>query len=492
MHPLKTALALLGMGYSVSINANVNTHFNQINSNPKALYAFFEKMPKGGELHYHLDGGPSPEVMLALVAQQENYCLNAHTLAISKDSKSCDGIKTNTITPQSKLYSQIIRDWSLEDFTPGKESKHDHFFNSFLKYASIVANYRPQLVANVVERAAAQNELYLEILDIPDNAKSTRFGALIKNASSYQQKREALLNNPKFQDNINQTAQTSDQLNQKTRTELACTKNPERRTCSITIKFIYCILREQNLDNFFAQALTAFEAVSRSQGNLIGINLVQAEDGPISVRDYHQQMLILNYLHRLYPQVHRTLHAGEITAELVRPAELKYHIHDALFTAKAQRIGHGVDIISEQKAEESIAYMAKHQIAIEINLISNYEVLNVAGAQHPLNYYLDHHVPVVLSTDDEGILRTNLTQQYVKAALDHHLNYPALKQINRNTLTYAFIAGKSIWANNATAELVPECRDLNDKTCKSFIAVNEKARLQWTLEKELNAFEQAF
>ena len=252
------------------------------------------------------------------------------------------------------------------------------------------------------------------------------------------------------------------------------------------------LLREQSIDKLFAQALNAFEAVSRSKDNLVGVNLVQPEDGIISLRDYHQQMLILQYFHETYPKVQISLHAGELAPEAVVPAELSDHIHDALFTGHAQRIGHGADIAYENNAENTLKYMAEHHLPVEINLISNLKILNLSGRNHPLNYYLSHQVPVVLSTDDEGVLRTDLTRQYVEAVLEHGLSYSVLKQINRNTLTYAFLPGKSIWANANTAEPIQECQDLNSNICKEFIKNNEKATLQWILEQKLISFENTF
>lgn len=139
----------------------------------------------------------------------------------------------------------------------------------------------------------------------------------------------------------------------------------------------------------------------KNKGVLVGVNLVQPEDGVISLRDYHQQMQMYQYLHEIYPQVNIALHAGELTQEIVAPKDLDYHIHDALFTGQAQRIGHGVDIANESDVQDTLDYMATHQKAVEINLISNLKILNISGRKHPLNYYLKHHVPVVLSTDDE-------------------------------------------------------------------------------------------
>jgi adenosine deaminase len=203
-------------------------------------------------------------------------------------------------------------------------------------------------------------------------------------------------------------------------------------------------------------------------------------------------MMIFDYLHQQYPQVPIALHAGELAPEGVTPEDLRYHIHDAIFTGHAQRIGHGVSIAYEDNAEKTVNHMAQQHIPVEINLTSNRFILNVSGAAHPLQYYLAHQVPVVLSTDDEGVLRTDLTREYVAAVIDQGLDYPALKQISRNALTYAFLPGESIWQHAEKAELVPQCQKLNNPSCLTFIAKSEKAQSQWQLELALQRFESAY
>lgn len=485
----KIALYLLSSMVFGTVCADVTTHFNQIKNDPNALYAFFKKMPKGGELHYHLAGGPYPETMLALAATGD-YCLDTSSYTITKNQTECKGIESKEINNQPALYSEVVKDWSMKNFIPGNESGHDHFFNSFMKYMPIVFDFRPQLLVDVIQRAAEQNELYLEIMAIPDNANSAGFGSLLGNKQTFDQKRKTLLENKEFQANIENTIIESNTILATTHKELECTKQPESKACRLNVKFLYYVLREQPIDNVFAQALNAFEVVSRSKGSFVGVNLVQPEDGIIALRDYRKHMKIFEYLHHQYPTVAITLHAGELAPEAVEPEELGYHIHDAIFTGKAQRIGHGVDIGYETHSKQILDHMAKQGIPVEINLISNEKILNISGKQHPLNYYLKHQVPVVLSTDDEGVLRTDLTRQYVEAVLGHSLDYPTIKQINRNALTYSFLPGKSIWASPQKGELVSECKDPNSNSCLALIKNSEKATMQWMLEKELVKFEQ--
>ncbi len=491
MNRIKIIVVWLSLGYFLPLHANVHSYFQHIHNNPQKLDTFLRHMPKGGELHYHLAGGPSPEYMLALVAKKQ-YCIAADSLSISKGSETCTGISTQTLSPASTVFNRIIKSWSLEQFVAGKESAHDHFFNTFPKFMPLVIDFKPYLIANVLQRAAQQNELYLEILDMADDARSLQFSTLITNVPTLSEKKKTLLANKAFQENIDLTVFTAEHLEKQTKQILGCSNQPNNKGCKIEARFLYYVLREQPLDSFFAQALNAFAAVARSPKALVGVNLVQAEDAPLSLQEYNKQMQIFNYLHAQYPNVHISLHAGELTPALVTRDELKDHIYNALFIGHAQRIGHGTDIIFEQQAKKTLTYMQQQQIAVEINLISNQKILNLNPQQIPFQVYLEHHVPITLSTDDEGILRTDLTEQYVNAAQEYHLDYATLKNINRNALTYAFLPGKSIWSDAPGARLIAACRNLNSTQCQTFIAQSPKAQLQWQLEQQLATFEQQF
>lgn len=472
--------------------ADSEHYFSSIKNDPEALYNFFMKMPKGGELHYHLTGGASPETMISLVPRG-HYCISGKTYAVSMQQDKCNDISPNKLKKNSSTYNRILRAWSMEDFKPIKESGHDHFFAIFFKFTPIASKYAPELLVDVMQRAARQHELYLEVMTLPDRAHSASFGRLIKKHHHLADKQQILLSNPKFRANISYTIAESSALLKKTRQLLGCNSSPSIPACGLTIKQQYIILREQPLNQFFAQALNGFAAASQSR-DIVGINLVQAEDGPISLHDYHKQMTILSYLHQVYPSVHITLHAGELTPETLTAngsshKELRYHIHDAILTGHAERIGHGVDIQYEDHSEDLLTHMANASIPIEINLTSNSKILEVNGNKHPLKHYLTHHVPIVLSTDDEGILRTNLTQEYVNAVTQHGLDYATIKNINRNALTYSFLPGKSLWDNPQLALRVNECQDLDATSCLDFISHSKKAKLQWTLEKQLIDFE---
>src|SRR3970282_2686640 len=115
------------------------------------------------------------------------------------------------------------------------------------------------------------------------------------------------------------------------------------------------------------------------------------------------------------------------------------------YTAGAHRIGHGVDLAYEEKPYELLRYMAKNDIAIEINLVSNEFILKVKENRHPFLLYKEFGVPIVISTDDAGILRTNMTEQYVLLAKRYKdISYTDIKQFVYNSINYSFIKETSV------------------------------------------------
>jgi adenosine deaminase len=212
-------------------------------------------------------------------------------------------------------------------------------------------------------------------------------------------------------------------------------------------------------------------------------------------------MRMLDYLHRNYPKVHITLHAGELTQGLVPPEGLRFHISDSIAIGHAERIGHGVAVMQETAATTLLQRMARDKIMVEICLTSNDGILNVRGHQHPLATYLKQGIPVALATDDEGVSRSEMTQEYVKAVQEQHLNYRQLKAMAQNSLQYSFVEGTPLWLDFERRLAVRACSTdlqkikrgaVNSKpepACRLYLQQSPRAALQWNLEMALGEFE---
>ena len=465
-------------------------YFNSIQTQPKKLSGFLQAMPKGGDLHNHLGGVSMAENMLHY-AENDDLCVNAKSFAVQNDRHCSKQRSVAQIQKFPILYNQVIDAWSMRHFRPGKESGHDHFFSTFEKYLPILMKHRAEMVDEAVQRACRENLLYLELMIMPDDNKSGLLGSKLVWDGNLTQLRERLLKNGV----IPMVTRISKQFDDYQKQLQPFFNGPGKQLCpDFKLRYLYQVLREQPPTQVFAQLLTGFELASRDP-RVVGINLVQAEDGKISMRDYRLQMQMIGFLHRCYPKVKISLHAGELVPGLVPISGLRFHIREAVEIAHANRIGHGVDIRHEDNALQLLHEMAKKQIVVEINLSSNAAILNVSGQQHPLLLYRQYHVPVALSTDDEGVLRTNLTEQFKIAVLNYHFSYLTLKQLVRNSIHFSFLPGASLWQDAHYQHPVAVCQiSLNtgklSSRCQRFLAKNEKADSQWKLEQQFLKFEQ--
>ncbi len=63
-----------------------------------------------------------------------------------------------------------------------------------------------------------------------------------------------------------------------------------------------------------------------------------------------------------------------------------------------------------------------------------------------------------------------------------------LREVDRNSLTYSFLPGDSLWDNRSCAEDVAQAAGAG-AACQGLLDKSEKARMQWKLEERLQAFE---
>jgi adenosine deaminase len=491
---INTALAQTKLAQTNTAETEIANHFASIQNDPGKLLVFLQAMPKGGDLHYHhQSGGGSMAENLIRYGHGEHFCIHPANDTIYQNTHCSKEYLLDNVPLNSALYNTIINAWSMRNFYPINESGHDHFFAVFAKINAIAEAHNAEILAETRNRAGEQNESYLELMVIPDGNASGMLGKKIGWNPDFSVMRKTLLTHGL--NNIVVTMQKNMTLiESKEKNILACGTLQAMPGCQVTVRYLYEALREQPPEQVFAQLLAAFE-IANNDPRFVGINLVQPEDGYISMRDYHLHMEMIGFLHHLYPNVPISLHAGELNSNIVPPEGLHFHIREAVEIAHAERIGHGVDIAFETNADDLLKEMANKHILVEINLSSNDAVLNVKNEDHPLPLYMSYHVPIALSTDDEGIIRTTRTLEYQKAILRYHLSYATIKEWVRNSINYSFLPGKSIWKDTTYQHLVTDCATdvLGSKslssTCRQFIETNEKAKMQWDLENRFLQFE---
>jgi adenosine deaminase len=483
---------------------------------PESLRAFLADFPKGADLHVHLSGAVYAETFIR-DAGEDGLCIDPAALSFAQPpctgnlvpAKSLSG----NITPASQaLYDKLIDAFSLRSYvaTPGGWSEHDQFFATFNRFSGLNGSHIGEWVDEVAARSAAQNQQYLELMDTPSFGHAAALAHAggwspqldAADPQAFARFRQQLLDRGLRDEVTADRKEALDAENQRKRLE-RCGTSQAAPACGVEIRYLYQVLRGFPPEQVFAQTLLGFETVAASMDahddTWVGINFVMPEDGFISMRDYTLQMKMLDYLHSVYPQVHITLHAGELAEGLVPPEGLRFHIRQAVDLGHAERIGHGVDVMDEDDARGLLKELADRHIMIEINLSSNDGILGVSGNRHPFPIYRAAHVPVALSTDDEGVSRIDLTHEYVRAALDYNLTYRDLKQMARTGMEHDFLPGPSLWARpdnfstpaGACRAQVPGSGNPSPD-CKAFLAASQKAAAQWELERRFTAFESRF
>ena len=494
---------------ATSPEAQTERYFEGIGKDPNLLVAFLLQMPKGGDLHNHLSGAIYAETLINW-AKEQRACVDPKTFYLTPSLKLATGdpycpaptVLAETALSNPILYRAMIDAYSMRNWELSGQSGHDHFFDTFDKFGAATHGNIGPMLAETANRAEAQHEIYQELMFTPTgkpfgdmlSSEAVKAIKLTDNATPeiLAAMRKALTDNglsAAVQDAIGQT----DEAEKIRNSQLKCSTSPGGAGCQVTQRYLFQVLRGLPKEIVYAQMLLGFE-LALTDKRFVGLNLVMPEDYYVPMHDFPLHMQMLKFLHGQYPNVHVTLHAGELVAGLVPPEGLRFHIRDSVELAGAERIGHGVDVLNENNPLQLLDEMAQKKVMVEICLSSNATVLAVSGKAHPLHHYMRAGVPVALATDDEGVSRSDMTHEYMRGVDQQNLTYLELKRMARTSLEHAFVSGRSLWGDGKTFALVKACAGAGSvatipAACQKYVDANEKAKLQLKLEQQFREFE---
>jgi adenosine deaminase len=425
-------------------------YFESVKSDPAALRDFLFGFPKGGDLHNHLAGAIYPEVILEWAAE-DNFCVDGTSWTLQPPADNgCEAaglMGAGEVQANADTRRQFINAISMRAFVPTANwSGHDQFFSTFIKTGLEfnVARFGDML-ARVQNRAGAQNELYLELM------KTLNWFEMAEIVANIPQSDRQIDDIPALYKSI-MDAGLGAQLDGLVLSTIAQLDAAEARAlelmdcdgtaqpgCDVEVRYLYQSIRVGPPALTFAGFILGFR-LSEADPRFVGLNLVAPEDDADAIRYYRAHMAMLDFLWQHEGARNISLHAGELSLDLVGPEELRYHIRAAIETGHARRIGHGTAIFYETDMVGLLNYMAAQGIMVEINLTSSDMILGVGGDDHPFDTYRRYGVPLALSTDDEGVARIDLTHEYERAVTSYDLSYGALKAFSRNALGYSFLA----------------------------------------------------
>lgn len=150
----------------------------------------------------------------------------------------------------------------------------------------------------------------------------------------------------------------------------------------------------------------------------------------VAMRDYTLHMKMFRFFKQYYPSVKLAMHA---------PEGLQFHIRQAFEIAGANRIGHGIDIFYERESYDLLKKMKDLNVAVEAILSSNQFILGVENNEHPLLVYKTFNVPLVIATDDAGVSRSTLSNEYLMFSDCYKPSYTEVKTLVYNSIHYSFL-----------------------------------------------------
>lgn len=461
------------------------------------IRAVIRAMPKGGDLHIHLSGAPYAETYLAWAAE-DGLCVDTARWALTDPcTPEGDLVLASALTPDQRSLMMDSLSTRRPDFA-GRNG-HDQFFTAFDRFGWTREYRRGDMLADLMATLAAQNTFYVEVMWMPQSRQSRDLGAAAGDGSDLGAMDAAMA--PDLPALVQAAMAETDSVEARAREVLGCEPSPavEGRAvswdppggCRVVVRYLVQANRLIPPAQTYGQ-IALGEALIGADPRWVGLQLVAPEDHPNALANYDAHMAMFGRLAGRGVPV--SLHAGELTLDYVTPEEISDHVRLAV-DAGARRIGHGVALPHEADAADLVSDMASGGVAVEVNLTSNDSILGIEGEDHPVIWLRQAGVPVVYTTDDPGISRSDLSNEYARAVFDTGASYEDLVTSARNALAFSFLPGEGLWLDPGGYErMTPACagqRSGDESTaCQALLDASVKAREQWRYETLLATFEQ--
>jgi adenosine deaminase len=449
-------IAFISSAHAQDELSKTSAYLEKIRNNESQLQAFFHQMPKGGDLHHHFSGAVYAETFFD-TAVGKHYSLDTTALVVYPPGAPTGGVKSivrfdsMSIGKRSYFKDRLIRLWSVKDFGPCDGASDAHFFATFGLFGPTIAGSEAAMLQEIKLRAIAEHTDYIETMFMRPSlnyrdpavvAYLTKYNPLLAQAEARRDTARAwALFNEMYK--VLRDSLGVLKLAETHHARLVSIRNaavlPNGKDSLITIRFLNYVTRASTPADVFAQLYISFASCDMDS-LVMGVNIVAPENADVSMNDYWLHMRMFRLFGSRFTNVHISTHAGELVLGMVKPEDLTFHITDAVRIAHAERIGHGVDIAYERNVYGLLEEMRTRKTAVEINLTSNEFILGVKGAEHPINLYHSFGVPIVISTDDPGVLRSDHSGEFVKLASRYpNFTYSDIKQFVYNSIEYSFM-----------------------------------------------------
>ena len=517
---------------STQDNLAVKDYFGLIDRVKKEqpeLVEALTKFPKGADLHNHLSGTVMPEDFIALGAAgggcfgPDPLVPAMYTIASATSPDVCRSGFKLLQQANAEERQQLQRSLSMYQFNDkgvtSIQAGHDHFFATFGRFGAVSGspdNMGPML-AKLLRQENAENVSHVETMISFQSAAASHLADLLRqkypDAATYMQSS----NYPALYDYL-QSAGLNDAVVAAQKdiatymnglnAVLNCGNSARDLACGVSFDFQASVNRNSSLSDGSADLPKIFTQTALSclladtERRVTGVNLLSGEDAPVSMQSFTTQMKFFSYFHDRFPLVNIALHAGEITPYFAgngNPA-LKEHLAGSI-QAGAKRLGHAVSFtyLDDADKAEVAVLMKSSNVAVEINLTSNAQILGVSDDAHPFQqYFRKYGIPVVFATDDEGVSYADFTDEWIYATRQYHITYAEAVRLARSSLQYSFKPGTPLWQDVLSASVVSQCAGetlgsaIPGEPCRTFLGSSEKAGAQWRYETKLSGFDKAY
>jgi adenosine deaminase len=308
---------VVGAAPAVAAEFGVERYLDSVRDDPARLDAFLRELPKGGDLHTHLSGAVTTETLIDLGARA-GMCVGVEDhVAVDGPCEPGERPVADAVT-DPEFRAEVIGAWSMEGFTPTTvHSGHDHFFAAFGKIGAITRGHRPEMLADVVDKAGRQNESYMETMTTRQGGAVAELAKRVTFTEDFAAMHRQVLAEGVLSGIVAQARAETDHDEAHYRKLLGCDTPESSPGCGLTLRYLHQVSRNSEPNAVFTSMVYGFELAEADNRN-VGLNLVQPEEGAVSLRDYRLHMRMLDYLRGVYGKAHISLHAGELIPELVQ------------------------------------------------------------------------------------------------------------------------------------------------------------------------------
>lgn len=422
----------------------------------QSVLAWLQKLPKA-ELHCHLGGEVQPNLLkqigLCIVQEdrlQDKVQSTLSCLAIAVSDEPSKGQEQSQEIAVSIAKKLLSFDVPLKDY------------GSFLHKASLACDLKPYQVNACFLSACTEKQLedlmwqgcQDAVISLARYMAIGNLGGsnLLQTESAIRMTLESLLQDVASEniryievrcspENYTQGGISADKVMQilMQTTDKFCATNPK-----IKVNFIIMATRHKDIEFLKRHVNLAISFTTQRSDDKISMSRVCGFDlaGEEEFRDFAEFRGYLKPLNDNFIQI--TIHAGEVGEDV--------RIRDAIYELNARRIGHGLKLVRNPAMMD---YARDTGISVEMCPTSNSQTNSyvdfskynsAADSQelskhYPLKAYLQHGIDVTINTDNRGISRTTLSQEYLKAAqiTDGGLSQWEVLQIIKNGFKAAFL-----------------------------------------------------